>query len=162
MRTLYHGSELCEVDADGDVAIPSFLQEAFFPETNPEILVARHQTDHCLVGYGSGYLSVLAERAEHRRLAEEERGEEAQNHYRRMRSTFGVSERVTLKGGRLRLPPTMRHLGRIGELALFIGAGDSFEIWNPELALESDDEHFRALAEFRLRMRDRKTSKGVR
>eukprot|EP00741_Cyanophora_paradoxa_P009041 tig00001467_g8754.t1 len=24
----------------------------------------------------------------------------------------------------------MRHLGRIGDLALFVGAGDSFEIWN--------------------------------
>jgi hypothetical protein len=31
--------------------------------------------------------------------------------------------------------------------------GDSFEIWNPELAIASDDEQFRDLAEYRLRAR---------
>ncbi|MEP9360810.1 hypothetical protein [Sphingomonas sp. KR3-1] len=158
MNSLYHGSELCEVDADGNVAVPAFLEDAFAPETSPEIVVAKHQADDCLIGYGRAHLSTLAERAERRRVAEEERGEEARSHYRRMRGTFGLSERIKRDGRGLRIPPAMRHLGRIDDLALFVGAGDSFEIWNPQLALESDDEHFRALAEFRLRMRGTKTA----
>lgn len=161
MNALYHGSELCEVDADGNVAIPAFLEAALTPETNPEIIVAKHQGDSCLVGYGREHLATLAERAERRRLAEEARGDEARGHYHRMRGTFGLSERMKRDGRGLRIPAAMRHLGRIDDLALFVGAGDSFEIWNPVLALESDDEHFRALAEFRLRTRGTKTTKGV-
>jgi MraZ protein len=158
MTNLYHGSELCEVDTDGNVAIPAFLEDALAAETSSEIVVAKHQADSCLVGYGGGHLATLAERAERRRLAEEARGEEARGHYHRMRSTFGLSERMKRDGKGLRIPAAMRHLGRIDDLALFVGTGDSFEIWNPVLALESDDEHFRALAEFRLRTRGTKTT----
>jgi MraZ protein len=153
MNTLYHGSELCEVDADGNVAIPAFLDAVLPAEASPEIVVAKHQGDSCLIAYGRDHLATLAERAERRRLAEEARGDEARSHYHRMRGTFGLSERMKREGKGLRIPAAMRHLGRIDDLALFVGAGDNFEIWNPQLALESDDEHFRALAEFRLRMR---------
>lgn len=161
MNALYHGSELCEVDADGHVAIPAFLEAALPADTGAEIIVARHQGEPCLTGYDRTHFSALAERAERRRLAEEARGEEARAHYRRMRSTFGLSERVRRDAKGMHIPAAMRHLGRIEDLALFVGAGDSFEIWNPALALESDDEQFRALAEFRLRMRGKKNSKGV-
>lgn len=160
MNALYHGSELCEVDADGNVAVPAFVEAALSPEAEPEIILARHGTDRCLIGYGRAHLATLAARAERRRMAEEDRGDEARGHYRRMRGTFGLSERMPRAGAGLRIPAAMRHLGRIEDLALFVGAGDSFEIWNPALALESEDEHFRALAEFRLRMRGSK-SKGV-
>ncbi len=67
-----------------------------------------------------------------------------------MRRTFGLAERMGRSEAKLRIPAAMRHLGRIGSLALFVGAGDSFEIWNPELALQSEDEQFRDLAAFRL------------
>lgn len=160
MNALYHGSELCEVDEDGNVAVPAFLEAALSPGTDPEIIVAKHRADSCLIGYGRSHLATLAERAERRRMTEEDRGEEARGHYRRMRDTFGLSERMPRAGTGLRIPAAMRHLGRIDDLALFVGAGDNFEIWNPALALESGDEHFRALAEFRLRMRGSK-SKGV-
>ncbi len=150
MTALFHGSELCEVDADGNVAIPGFLSEALDAPSSSELLVAKHQADACLIGYGRGHLGTLAERTERRRRADEDRGEDARNHYRRMRSTFGLSERMARNDAKLRIPPAMRHLGRIGSLALFVGAGDSFEIWNPELALQSEDEQFRDLAAFRL------------
>jgi hypothetical protein len=32
--------------------------------------------------------------------------------------------------------PAMRSIGHSGRWALFLGAGDSFEIWNPDLALK--------------------------
>jgi MraZ protein len=52
--------------------------------------------------------------------------------------------------GRIILPPMMRRKGQIEDLALFVGIGGTFEIWNPRLALESGDEELRELAAYRL------------
>lgn len=152
MTSLFHGSALCEVDPDGNVLIPDFLVEALGQDT-PELLVSKHSADGCLVGYGREHLDQLRTRAEARRLADEARGADARNHYARMRRTFGVVERMPRTDTRLRIPAAMRHLGRIGALALFVGAGDSFEIWNPALAIENEDEQFRDLAAFQLKAR---------
>ena len=44
----------------------------------------------------------------------------------------------------------MRRKGRIEDLALFVGVGGTFEIWNPRLALESGGADLRELATYRL------------
>ena len=152
MSNMFLGSALCEVGQDGSVTIPGFLSDALTGET-AELLVSKHAADGCLVGYGHEHLNTLSARTEARRLADEARGEDARNHYRRMRRTFGVVEKMTRTGATITIPAAMRHLGKIGTLALFVGAGDSFEIWNPDLAIESDDEQFRDLAAFRLNSR---------
>lgn len=152
MTTLFHGSAICEVDPDGTVQVPAFLVEAFAGEAS-ELLLSKHAVDGCLVGYGRGHLDTLGARTEARRLADEARGEDAAAHYRRMRRTFGIVERMPRAGNRMTIPAAMRHLGKIGGLALFVGAGDSFEIWNPDLAIENEDEQFRDLAAFQLKTR---------
>lgn len=152
MSNMFLGSALCEVGQDGSVTIPGFLSDALTGET-AELLVSKHAADGCLVGYGHEHLQQLSARAEARRLADESRGEDARNHYRRMRRTFGIVEKMTRTGATITIPAAMRHLGKIGTLALFVGAGDSFEIWNPDLAIESEDEQFRDLATFRLASR---------
>ena len=152
MTTLFHGSAICEVGQDGTVQVPAFLAEALAGDTS-DLLLSKHAVDGCLVGYGRDHLDTLSTRSEARRLADEARGEDARNHYRRMRRTFGIVEKMTRTGATITIPAAMRHLGKIGTLALFVGAGDSFEIWNPDLAIESDDEQFRDLAAFRLSSR---------
>lgn len=152
MRTLFHGSALCDVEPDGSVPVPDFVNDALDAD-GADLLVGKHESDACLIGYGRAHLATLADRNERRRLADEARGEDARNHYRRMRRSFGLVGRMPRAESKLRIPPAMRHLGRIGALALFLGAGDSFEIWNPELALESEDEQVRALAAFTLETR---------
>ena len=149
MTTLFHGSALCEVDQNGIVPIPGFLAEALAGDPS-DLLLARHGSDACLVGYGRDHLAILAARAEARRLADEGRGEDAASHYRRMRRTFGAVEKMPRAATTMIIPAAMRHLGKIGALALFVGAGDSFEIWNPDLAVENEDEQFRDLAAFQL------------
>ena len=150
MTALFHGSELCEVDGDGNVAIPGFLSDALGGDAACQLLVAKHEADACLIGYGHEHLAVLAERNERRRLADEARGEDARSHYHRMRRSFALTDRLPRDSARLTIPAAMRHLGRIGRHALFVGAGDSFEIWNPELALQSGDQEFRDLAAYRM------------
>ena len=149
MNTLFHGSALVEIDPEGHGAVPAFLADALAGE-GTELLVSRHQAETCLVGFGTGHLKLLAEREERRRLNDEARGEDARAHYHRMRRTFGLVDKMPRRDATFRIPAAMRHLGRIGALALFVGAGDSFEIWNPELAMESGDDQFRDLAAFQL------------
>jgi hypothetical protein len=44
----------------------------------------------------------------------------------------------------------VRRMGRIEGLALFVGTGGAFEIWNPELAAASGDPALAELARWRL------------
>lgn len=158
MTVLFHGTEICDVRADGTVPLPAFLTEALGGETATELLVSRHDADACLVGYDRAHLNTVAQCNEQRRLSAEARGEDASTHYRRMRRSFGLVERMPRGADTILIPAAMRHLGKIGAVALFVGAGDRFEIWNPDLAMQSDDAPFRDLAAFRMQSR---ASRGV-
>jgi MraZ protein len=50
------------------------------------------------------------------------------------------------------MPPMMRMKGKIGDLALFLGTGETFQIWNPELLLADDNipEDLKDIARYRL------------
>ncbi|WP_188055139.1 hypothetical protein [Sphingosinithalassobacter sp. CS137] len=159
MTTLFHGSALCEVDADGTLPVPEFLAEALGAAApGTEILVSRHEADQCLVAYPRDHLQTLRRQTERRRRAEERAGRDPRGHHRRVRRTFGAIEPMPRTASRMCIPPAMRHLGRIDALALFVGAGESFEIWNPDLAAASDDDHFRDLAAWSLDARGRDTN----
>jgi MraZ protein len=49
----------------------------------------------------------------------------------------------------------MRRKGQIGELALFLGTGETFQIWNPQLLLDDAriPEDLKDIARFRLEER---------
>lgn len=154
MLSLFIGCELWDVDADGIIGVPAFLNEAFGTElASADLLVSRHRTDACLVGYGRDHLCELGTRLERLRENDQAHGRDERFHHCRMRHVFGLTEHMPAVEGAIRIPPAMRQLGRIGPLALFLGTGDSFEIWNPDLALESGDEGFRDFAAHRLRTR---------
>jgi DNA-binding transcriptional regulator/RsmH inhibitor MraZ len=160
MTALFLGSALCEVDQNGAVPIPGFLADALGGDSS-DLLLSRHGSDTCLVGYARDHLATLATRTEARRVADEARGEDASGHYRRMRRTFGAVEKMARANDTMTIPAAMRQLGKIGALALFVGAGDSFEIWNPDLAIENEDEQFRDLAAFQLKARETHRTLGV-
>jgi len=70
---------------------------------------------------------------------------------RRAHLFFGAPEPAPYdSSGRMVIPLAMRRKGRIDDLALFVGAGGTFEIWNPDLAREAGDEALRELAAWRL------------
>lgn len=151
MSSLYCGFALCEVDSDGNVLLPDFLAEALTPDNSQsELLISTHETDQCLVGYARDHLDALLARTERWREADEAAGRDAEGHHRRARHFFGMVERAPRDADHLRLPAALRCIGRIGDIALFVGAGDRFEIWNPELALAAGDAELRALTQWRL------------
>lgn len=150
LEHLFNGSALNTVDAKGRLSVPSFIRSVIERRSEAKaIVLGRHEVDPCLTAYDRNYAKILYAENERRRLIEE--GQDPQAHFARARRTFGVTEEVPYDtSGRIILPPMMRRKGQIEELALFVGTGGTFEIWNPRLALESPDEELRDLAAYRL------------
>jgi MraZ protein len=66
---------------------------------------------------------------------------------------FAATEEVPYdSSGRIVFPPMMRRKGEIGDLALFLGTGETFQIWNPKLLLKDPriPEDLKDIARFRL------------
>jgi len=53
---------------------------------------------------------------------------------------FGSTEEIAVDGsGRIILPPGLRRRAAIVDAAMFLGTGETFEIWSPEIALNCAD-----------------------
>jgi len=153
LEHLFNGSALNAVDAKGRLSVPAFVRQVIERRSEAKaIILSGHELDRCLTGYDRNYARILYSENERRRLNEE--GADPSAHFSRARRTFGVTEEVPYDtSGRIVLPAMMRRKGQIEELALFIGVGGTFEIWNPQLALTSGDADLAELAAFRLEER---------
>jgi MraZ protein len=119
-------------------------------------LFSPHEADPCMTGYDEGHEAWLFAEAERRRLHEEALGLTASSHHARLRRTFGAVGAAEIDAdGRVVLPALMRARAGIGRVALVIGAGAAFEIWNPETARDGGDPELRQLAAFALAARGR-------
>lgn len=150
LEHLFNGSALNAVDAKGRLSVPAFIRQVIERRSDARVIVVgAHEVDPCLVAYDRNHARALYAENERRRLAEE--GADPQAHFARARRTFGMTEEASYDGsGRIILPQMMRDRGKIEDLALFVGVGGTFEIWNPQLALESSDAELRRLAAYRL------------
>lgn len=153
LEHLFNGSALNAVDAKGRLSVPAFIRSVIERRSEAKaIIIGTHEVDPCLTAYDRNYARNLYVDNERRRLNEE--GADPHAHFARARRTFGITEEVPYdSSGRIILPPMMRQKGRIHDLALFVGVGGTFEIWNPQLALESHDADLRELASYRLEER---------
>ncbi len=153
LEHLFNGSALNAVDAKGRLSVPAFIRQVIERRSDAKaIIIGAHEVDPCLTAYDRNYARNLHGENERRRLNEESADPRA--HFARARRTFGITEEVPYdSSGRIVLPPMMRRKGRIEDLALFVGVGGTFEIWNPRLALESGDADLRELAAYRLEER---------
>ena len=152
LEHLFNGSALSAVDAKGRLSVPAFIRGVIERRSDSRtVVIGMHEVAPCLSAYDRGYARFLFAENERRRLSEEAAGGDVAAHHARARRTFGLTEEVPYDtSGRIILPPMMRRKGRIEDLALFVGVGGTFEIWNPHLALESGDEDLRDLAAYRL------------
>lgn len=150
---LFTGNALCGVDRTGRLILPAFIRATLARRgERPAILVGAHEEDCCLVAYDTGFVAVVAEDCRRRRLIEEAGSPGA--HHPRSRRIFGFLEEAGIdKAGAVRLSPMMLRRARVSDLALVIGTGDMFEIWSPDIAMESDDPGLADLAAFHLEVR---------
>jgi len=152
LEHLFNGSALNAVDGKGRLSVPAFIRGVVERRSDAKaIILGQHAVDPCLTAYDRGYGRHLQAEIERKRLIEEAAGSDATAHFARARRTFGITEDVPYDtSGRIILPPMMRRKGQIEELALFVGVGGTFEIWNPYVALQSGDEDLKDLAAYRL------------
>ncbi|TFI56535.1 hypothetical protein E2493_19535 [Sphingomonas parva] len=148
---LFSGSAVGRVAADGTVSLPPFIVRALQAAGEPRLIVGAHEQDPCLKAYRPAHRAALLAEVERRRLRDEASGGTVTDHHQRARRAFGFAEEARLDDqGRLRLPAMMRRKGGIGGRALFVGTGESFEIWDPEAAQSAGDETLREIAAYRL------------
>jgi MraZ protein len=149
---LFCGNALAALDARGRLLLPAFIRAAADRGSDAQaMIIGPHEIHPCLTGYAHGYAPFLFGELERRRLRDEAAGAGAAAHHARAHLFFGAPEPAPYdSSGRMVIPLAMRRKGRIDDLALFVGAGGTFEIWNPDLAREAGDEALRELAAWRL------------
>ena len=152
---LFNGNALSAVDAKGRLSVPAFIRQVIERRSDAKaVVIGTQEASPCLNAYDRSYAHILYRENERRRLAEESAGGDLAAHQARARRTFGLTEDVPYdSSGRIILPPMLRRKGQIEDLALFVGIGGTFEIWNPRLAIESGDEDLREIAAYRLEER---------
>ena len=157
LEHLFQGSALNAVDAKGRVSVPAFLRSVIERRGDARtIVLAKHEAFPALSAYDPAYAALKHAKLE-RLLEKEETSPDAQLDYeQRNQIAFAATEEVPYdSSGRIVLPPMMRRKGGIEELALFLGAGETFQVWNPKLFLAEPriPDDMKDIARFRLEER---------
>ena len=157
LEHLFQGSALNAVDAKGRVSVPAFLRQVVERRGDARtIVLAKHDAFQALSAYYPAYAALKHAKLE-RLLEKQETDPAAELEYaRRTMMAFGATEEVPYdSSGRIIIPPMMRRKGGLEDLALFIGVGETFQIWNPTLFLadEKIPDDMKDIARFRLEER---------
>ena len=157
LEHLFQGSALNAVDAKGRVSVPAFLRGVIERRGDARtIVLAKHEAFPCLSAYDPAYAALKHAKLE-RLLEKEETSPDAQLEYQqRNLMAFAATEEVPYdSSGRIVLPPMMRRKGEIDDLALFLGTGETFQIWNPRAAPQGwrIPEDLKDIARYRLEER---------
>jgi MraZ protein len=157
LEHLFQGSALNAVDAKGRVSVPAFLRSVIERRGDARtITLAKHEAFPALSAYDPAYAALKHAKLE-RLLEKEETNPDAQlDHEQRNLMAFAASEEVPSdSSGRIVLPPMMRRKGQIDDLALFLGTGETFQVWNPGLFLAEPriPDDMKDIARFRLEER---------
>jgi MraZ protein len=135
----FHGGILNAVDAKGRVSLPSAFRSVIDRRANRDELpddkivkIGPHEKFECLQAFDATYSRRLYQKIEQRVGAMEgvdvmSAMDEAQL------EAFGSVNDVSYDGGgRMVLSPLLRAISGIEDLAYFVGAGETFQIWNPD------------------------------
>ncbi len=122
------GMTLNAVDAKNRVSIPASIRELLGHRGDARsVVLAPAERADCLVGYDPGYTAKKEAELDARFVGAftDERDDI-------FRMTFGGAEQVAIDdNGRIILSAALQDVGAIDRLALFVGAGRYFEVWNP-------------------------------
>lgn len=134
MQSFFQGYAINGIDAKNRVSIPSGYRDVIESRSNARtVVLALHEHERCLIGYDLAHSARLYERLD-RRFGDDfgtDRDDLA-------RLQFGMTEQLGYDdNGRIVLSPMLKELGELERLAFFIANGDTFEIWNPDILLET-------------------------
>ena len=142
----YAGHCIVPVKANGLVRLPSFVRRNVNSE-GPSIFLGLHGSQNCLVGSSVQWWQQLtaASDAQRREAADATSRRDIPPPPAPSRRLFGFCEEFWRPNEFVKLPSWARAVAGIANAALFVGAGETFEIWSIEDAMKSDDADLVAL-----------------
>jgi MraZ protein len=149
-RELFEGFALQAVDLKGRVAIPADLRAAAERNSDTrQIVVGMHAEDPCLSAHDAGWSKEKYERIDRREQIAADQGKDGDT--RAKRRAFGLVEKAPFDdSGRFVIPPFFKAKAKIGKWAFFNGAGETFDVWAPEVLMgdPNADPALREICEF--------------
>jgi MraZ protein len=141
---LFRGSALNAIDAKGRLSVPAFIRQKIERRADEKLLVlSTHPEFQCLVGYDSNHSAVMQDKAERRLGDNPDPLAELEMQAGLFAGTVDVPYDAS---GRIIMPPRLKRRADIDDLAMFIGMGGDFQIWNPQVALKCEARAIRDLA----------------
>ena len=132
------------VDVKGRLSVPSFIRQKIERRSDEKVLVlSLHPEFQCLIGYDSNHSAAMHERAETRLGDSPDPFAELDMQAGLFAGTADIPYDTS---GRIMLPPRLKRRADIDDLAMFIGMGAEFQVWNPSAALKSKSKALRELA----------------
>jgi len=126
------------IDGKGRVAIPASMRGVLEGNSATRaVVLSIHPTDPCIQAYDLDWADILHSRLE-RDLEREKDNGRVFDEIRENRRGFGLTEDLPFdSSGRFILPAVFKRKAQLDDVALFLGTGNTFEIWNPRLLLEA-------------------------
>ncbi len=132
------------MDAKGRLSVPAFIRQKVERRSDEKVLVLSvHPEFQCLLGYDANHSAAMHDRAEKRLGDNPDPFAELEMQAGLFAGTVDVPYDTS---GRIIMPPRLKRRAGIEDLALFIGMGGEFQVWNPQVALESESRFLRDLA----------------
>lgn len=138
LSAFFTGKWLNAVDAKGRVSVPASLRKIVTARTPDakSLMLARHERDQCVRGFDLSYVAFAYQDMRARQAADVAAGRPTDARFSLNGTLFGSMEEIAIDGsGRIILPPGLRRRAGISDSAVFLGVGETFEIWSPEAAL---------------------------
>ncbi len=138
-RESFIGYAIQAIDAKGRVAIPATLRGPMEANNGSRSLfIDQHEDESCLVAFDRGWVQLRRDQIARDEAFEREAGR-GFDLAKARRDPFVTAEPAPFdSSGRFVLPPFLRALAGLTDLAFFSGAIDYVEIWNPQHVLDSD------------------------
>lgn len=146
------------MDAKGRLSVPAFIRQKIERRSDEKLIVlAKHKVLPCLVGYDSNYVPDVAVRPTDDSdllspdLSEEERdAAELRRAMAEVDAFAGVYSNPADvpydPSGRIIMPGRLKKRAQIDDLAMFIGAKETFMVWNPRIAISAGSRQLAELA----------------
>lgn len=138
---IYSGPALSAIDDKGRLAVPATLRNSIPKSDANTLCVTKHEKSDCLIAFGPERLQRMLDDIEREEQNAVARGQDYDRDAANRRK-FGLTEQVSLDGsGRFILPPVLKMLGKLDKAVFLHGAGEYFEIWDPEILQAADDSY---------------------
>ncbi len=136
IRGHFSGTYVNGIDSKNRLSVPAPLRETIEARSQvKELVLSPAEHAPCLIGYDISYFARIESR-----LEQEFDQDFGPGRSRKARMLFAMAEQLKYDDtGRINLTPTLRDAGELGAQAVFLGAGDYFELWSPELLLQEAD-----------------------